>query len=56
LSKAVTVSLGDPEFQKVVTNQGARIVGSSPEAFSEFLRAESARLASVIRDANIRAD
>jgi tripartite-type tricarboxylate transporter receptor subunit TctC len=36
--------------------QGARIVGSSPEEFAEFLRAESARLAAVIREANISAD
>jgi tripartite-type tricarboxylate transporter receptor subunit TctC len=56
LSKAVRESLGDSELQKVMGIQGARIVGSSPEEFAEFLRAESARLAAVIREANIRAD
>jgi tripartite-type tricarboxylate transporter receptor subunit TctC len=56
LSKAVSASLGDPELRKVIGNQGARVVGSSPDEFAEFLRAESARLAAVIRDANIRAD
>ena len=56
LSKAVSASLDDAEFRKVIGNQGARIVGSSPDEFAEFLRAESTRLAAVIRDANIRAD
>lgn len=56
LSKAVRESLGDAELQKVMGIQGARIVGSSPEEFAEFLRAESARLAAVIRDANISGD
>jgi tripartite-type tricarboxylate transporter receptor subunit TctC len=56
LSKAVRESLGDAELQKVMGIQGARVVGSTPDEFSEFLKAESARLAVVIRDANIRAD
>ena len=31
LSKAVSASLDDAEFRKVIGNQGARIVGSSPD-------------------------
>ena len=56
LSKAVHESLGDAELQKVMGVQGARVVASSPDEFAGFLRAESARLAAVIREANIRAD
>ncbi len=56
LSKAFRGSLRDPELQKIIAGQGAEIVGSSPEEFAQFLRAESARLSTVIREANIRPD
>lgn len=56
LSKAMSASLGDPDLQKVMTAQGAEIVGSSPEAFAKFLEHESERLSTVIRAANIQAN
>jgi len=56
LSKALRGALVDPEFQKIVTSQGAKIVSSSPEEFARFLKAESERLSTVIREANIHSD
>lgn len=56
LSKAMKDSLGDPELQKVMKAQGAEIVGSSPEEFAAFLKAESERLGTVIRAANMQAN
>jgi len=56
LSKAVGGSLRSPEFQNIISGQGAEIVGSSPEEFGRFLRVESARLSTVIRERNIRSD
>lgn len=55
LNKALVKSLSNPEFQKIVTSQGAEIVGSSPEAFAKFLEQESKRLSIVIKAANIGA-
>ena len=54
LNKAVTASLDSPESRKVFASQGAEIVGSSPAEFGAFLRAESERLAKVIRERGIR--
>jgi tripartite-type tricarboxylate transporter receptor subunit TctC len=55
LSKAMSESLHDPDLQKVMTAQGAEVVGSSPEEFAAFLKRESERLSTVIRAANIQA-
>lgn len=53
LSKALKASLDDAEFNRIAESQGAKVVASSPEEFSAFLKAESERLTKVIKDANI---
>lgn len=53
LSKALKTSLDDPEFNRIAESQGAKVVASSPEEFSSFLKAESERLSNVIKEANI---
>ena len=53
LSKALKTSLDDPEFNRIAESQGAKVVASSPEEFSAFLKAESARLTKVIKEAKI---
>ncbi len=56
LNKAITGSLDSPESQKIFASQGAQIVGSSPEEFAAFLKAESERLSAVIKERSIRAE
>jgi tripartite-type tricarboxylate transporter receptor subunit TctC len=56
LNKALAGQLHDPQLQRLIRNQGAEVVASSPAEFGKFLKEESDRLATVIRDANIRAD
>jgi len=56
LNAALKKSLDDPEFNRIAESQGAKVVASSPEEFATFLKAESARLSKVIREANIGAN
>jgi tripartite-type tricarboxylate transporter receptor subunit TctC len=53
LSKALKASLNDPDFNRIAESQGATVVASSPQEFSAFLKAESARLTKVIKEAKI---
>jgi len=49
--------LRTPEVtERIALTQFAEPVGSTPDEFARFIATESARLAKVIRDANIRAD
>jgi tripartite-type tricarboxylate transporter receptor subunit TctC len=43
-----------PDFGQKLAAQGAEVIGSSPETFGEHLKAETARWAKIIRQANIR--
>lgn len=45
-----------PEVREQLAAQGAEPVGSSPEEFGKFLRAESAKWAGVIKHANVKAE
>jgi tripartite-type tricarboxylate transporter receptor subunit TctC len=56
LNKAITGSLDSPESQKIFASQGAQIVGSSPQEFAAFLKAESERLSAVIKERRIRTE
>jgi tripartite-type tricarboxylate transporter receptor subunit TctC len=38
-----------PEVRKILLEQGAEPVGSSPEAFAQFLKSEIARLGDLVR-------
>jgi tripartite-type tricarboxylate transporter receptor subunit TctC len=49
-------SLADPEVRGKLAAQGFEVVGSSPEEFLAFARAESDKWAKVIRDYNIRVE
>jgi tripartite-type tricarboxylate transporter receptor subunit TctC len=48
--------LSDPGLRAKITEQGADVVGNSPEQFRAHIVAETARLAKVIRDAKIQLD
>jgi tripartite-type tricarboxylate transporter receptor subunit TctC len=49
-------ALADPEVRGKLAGQGFDVVGSGPEEFLAFARAESDKWAKVIRDYNIRVD
>ena len=52
----VSQVLKDGEFQKKVAEQGADVVGNSPEEFGAAMRAESAQWAEIIKAAGIKAE
>jgi tripartite-type tricarboxylate transporter receptor subunit TctC len=56
LNGAIVAVLGEESVRTRLAEQGAEVVASSPAAFAAFLRAETDRLAGVIRGANIRLD
>ena len=51
-----TKAMKQPDLAEKLTAQGMEPVGSSPEAFGAFIKAESTKWARVIKTANIRAD
>jgi tripartite-type tricarboxylate transporter receptor subunit TctC len=44
-----------PEFEKVLTNEGATAVGNTPAEFDAIIRADLAKWAKIVKDNNIRA-
>lgn len=56
LSHAVAAALGNDAVRARIAEQGADVVGGSPEEFAKFLRDETDRLSAVIRRANIHLD
>ena len=52
----VTKLLRTPELRATILAQGAVPVASTTEEFAVFLKAETAKWAKVIKDANIRAE
>ena len=48
--------LRTPEMKERLLGQGAEPVGSTPEEFSKFMKAETVKWAKVIREANIHAE
>jgi tripartite-type tricarboxylate transporter receptor subunit TctC len=48
--------LRTPEVRDAIRNIGYEPTGTTPEEFAQFLRAETALLSKVIKDANIRAE
>ncbi|MCR0982662.1 Bug family tripartite tricarboxylate transporter substrate binding protein [Roseomonas populi] len=54
LQAAATRALGDPELIRKLAEQGAEAAPMSADAFRGFVAAESAKLAQLIREADIR--
>jgi len=54
LYNSVQVTLQDPEARQALVNQGGRVVGSTPEQFSAFIRETSAVWADVVRATGVR--
>jgi tripartite-type tricarboxylate transporter receptor subunit TctC len=49
-------ALGASEIRDKLVAQGANVVGSAPDEFAAFIRAESARWGKLVREVGIRAD
>lgn len=48
--------LQQPDFRERIAGMGADVIGSTPDQFAAFMKAESAKWGRVIREANIRAE
>ena len=56
LNRITVAALADPEVKAKLAEQGLTAVGNSPEQFRDYIAAETAKWAKVIKDAGIRAD
>lgn len=53
LNSALVKALNSPEFKEKFASQGVEVVGSSPEAFSDWMSKESAKWSQVIKQRKI---
>jgi tripartite-type tricarboxylate transporter receptor subunit TctC len=56
LNRDIVKAVQAPETRDRLANEGAEPIGSTPAQFAAYLRAEDARYAKLIKDANIKAD
>ena len=56
LNREVLAALRGDAVRTRIAEQGADVVGGSPEDFARFLKQETERLSAVIRRANIQLD
>lgn len=56
LHKSALDTLAEPTVRERIVEQGAEVVGNTPAEFRAFLKAETERLATVIRNAKIQLD
>ncbi|HUP94564.1 MAG TPA: tripartite tricarboxylate transporter substrate binding protein [Burkholderiales bacterium] len=52
----VSKVLAQPEVRDKIQSMGADVIGSPPEKFAAFMRAETAKWAKIVKEANIRAE
>jgi tripartite-type tricarboxylate transporter receptor subunit TctC len=56
LQREIAKVLDMPDIRDKLVAQGTDPVGSSPEAFAQFMKSEAVKWARVIKDANIKPD
>jgi len=56
LNREVVAALRSEAVRARIAEQGADVVGGSPQDFAKFLRDETERLSAVIKRANIQLD
>ena len=56
LYRELMAILQEPQVRTRLTEEGGDVVGSTPQQFSAYIRAETAKWAKVIKAANIRAE
>jgi tripartite-type tricarboxylate transporter receptor subunit TctC len=52
----IVATLRDPEVARTIENQGAAVVGNSPQEFTAYLRSEIEKWTRLIQSAGIRAN
>jgi tripartite-type tricarboxylate transporter receptor subunit TctC len=52
----VSKVLAQAEVRDRIQGMGADVIGSTPDAFAAFMRAETAKWAKIVKQANIRAE
>jgi tripartite-type tricarboxylate transporter receptor subunit TctC len=53
LNKFATEAMRDPSVKEKLASQGAELIGDTPEHFRDFIAAEIAKWAKVIKDAGV---
>lgn len=56
LNKAVVEVLNAPDIKEKLAQQGAEVVGDTPEHFADFMRADHAKWAKIVKETGIKAD
>jgi len=56
LNTEFNAALHSPEISEQLKQQGARVVGDTPEQFASFLKDESSRWSKVVRESGMRAN
>jgi tripartite-type tricarboxylate transporter receptor subunit TctC len=56
INAATRKALEDPAVRKRIEDTGSVVLGNTPEQFHAHIKAEVAKWAKVVRDANIRAE
>ncbi|WP_241673221.1 Bug family tripartite tricarboxylate transporter substrate binding protein [Lacisediminimonas profundi] len=54
LNRAINKILAEPAVHRAISEQANDVLGGSPEEFAAFIRAESAKWSTVVRQGNIR--
>ena len=54
LHREIVKAYNAPDVKKQVQDTGGEVVADTPQEFAAFVRAEGAKWAKVIRDANIK--
>ena len=56
LNSEIARIVGTPEMRDNLARQGAEVRTNTPEEFATFIRAETARWAKVVKDANVKVE
>ena len=56
INAATQDAMKQPEFQKVLADTGSEYVGTSPEVFADFVKAEAAKWSKVVKDSGATVD
>ncbi|SSW68642.1 hypothetical protein AVE30378_03101 [Achromobacter veterisilvae] len=56
LNQMYSEALQDADVRQILAQQGMVAAASSPEAFSAFMKAESAKYGQAVKDGNVRID
>jgi tripartite-type tricarboxylate transporter receptor subunit TctC len=56
INGAVNAVLKEPDYRKIMTDDGVHVVGGSPERFKQFLASERAKWGSLVQKLGIKGE